>query len=59
MRSLLAIRFRMRVYAPEKKNGSWEVFHHERGIKTEFRAFKEEDDACENFLSRIKAWNFI
>lgn len=39
-----------------EKNGSWEVFYHERGIKTEFRIFKEEDDACENFLFRIKAW---
>jgi hypothetical protein len=42
-----------------EKNGSWEVFYHERGIKTELCAFKEEDVACENFLFRIKAWKLI
>ena len=42
-----------------EKNGFWEAFYHERGIKTEFRVFKEEDDASENFLLRIKAWNLI
>ena len=42
-----------------EKNETWEVFYHERGIKTELRVFKEEDDACENFLLRIKDWNFM
>jgi len=42
-----------------EKNGSWEVFYHERGIKTELRVFKEKDDACENFPFRIKTWKFL
>ncbi len=40
----------------QEKNESWEVFYHERGIKTELRIFIEEHEACENFLFRIKAW---
>ena len=39
-----------------EKNGCWEVFYYERGIKTGPRVFKEEHEACENFLFIIKSW---
>lgn len=39
-----------------EKNGRWEVFYYERGIKTGLRVFKEEHEACENFLFIIKSW---
>ena len=39
-----------------EKNGCWEVFYHERGIKTGLRVFKEEHEACEDFLFIIKPW---
>ena len=39
-----------------EKNGCWEVFYYERGIKTGLRVFKEEHEACCNFLSTIKFW---
>ena len=39
-----------------EKNGHWEVFYFERGIKTGLRIFKEEHEACCNFLSTIKSW---
>ncbi|PIG27026.1 hypothetical protein CLU93_1251 [Janthinobacterium sp. 35] len=39
-----------------EQNGHWEVFYYERGIKTGLRIFKEEHEACCNFLSTIKSW---
>ena len=39
-----------------EKNGCWEVFYYEREIKTGLRIFKEEHEACCNFLSTIKSW---
>lgn len=39
-----------------EKNGCWEVFYYERGIKTGLRVFKEEHEACEKFLFIIKSW---
>lgn len=39
-----------------ERNGHWEVFYYERGIRTGLRTFREEHEACENFSSRIKSW---
>ncbi|PIF09603.1 hypothetical protein [Janthinobacterium sp. 13] len=42
-----------------ERNGDWEVFYYERGVKTGLRIFREKHEACENFLSRIKSWHAL
>ena len=36
-----------------KENHYWEVYYSERGIKSESRQFKLENEACEDFWERI------
>lgn len=40
-----------------KKNDNFlEIFYYERGIKTSFHTFENEDDACEYFMKKLNEW---
>ena len=38
------------------KNGNFEIFYYERGIKTGLINFSKEEEACNYFIEKLKSW---
>ena len=41
-------------YCIEEKDGEWQVYYSERGIRTNIEYFKNEEKACDCLLNEVK-----